>query len=222
MTAWAEGTPAFCRYRTLSAMPPTLAGVTRLTNDDASWARMVGTSGICCGTPPVNPTPAATYVTPDMTHAAGEPTPVGRADCVDAVVDVGELGQQEVEGAGQGGDHQKRAWPHPDESFQWFRLEAGRLSDVLAHVLEQRLRGLPARGGGQRQWLDEWGRRGEVLGLQRARRGCRRCLGTGECGQRHDELGSVERLQAVLGCRRRAAEVDDHRTVVIDDDVRRT
>ena len=42
VTAWAEGTPAFCRYRTLSAMPPTLAGVTRLTKDEASWARTVG------------------------------------------------------------------------------------------------------------------------------------------------------------------------------------
>ena len=36
MTASAGGTPAFCMYRTLSAMPPTFAGVTRLTNDEAS------------------------------------------------------------------------------------------------------------------------------------------------------------------------------------------
>ena len=42
VTACAEGTPAFCRYRTLRAMPPTLAGVTRLTKDEASWARTVG------------------------------------------------------------------------------------------------------------------------------------------------------------------------------------
>ncbi len=48
-------------------MPPTFAGVTRLTNDEASWARMVGTNGSRCGTPPVMPMPAATYVTPDIT-----------------------------------------------------------------------------------------------------------------------------------------------------------
>src|SRR5256885_799764 len=37
-------TPDFCRYRAFSAMPPTLAGDTRLINDDAPWARTVGQS----------------------------------------------------------------------------------------------------------------------------------------------------------------------------------
>ncbi len=33
----------FVRYRMLSATPPTAAGVTRVTNDPASWARKVRT-----------------------------------------------------------------------------------------------------------------------------------------------------------------------------------
>ena len=53
-------TPAFCRKRTLSAIPPTFAGVTRLTNDDASWAARLGPNGRCSGTPPASPTAAPT------------------------------------------------------------------------------------------------------------------------------------------------------------------
>src|SRR5207248_763662 len=35
-TAVAPSTPDFCRYRAFNAIPPTLAGVTRLANEDAS------------------------------------------------------------------------------------------------------------------------------------------------------------------------------------------
>src|SRR5690242_17336876 len=45
-------TPDFCRNRAFSAMPPTLAGDTRLMNDDAPWARTVGPSRIRCETAP--------------------------------------------------------------------------------------------------------------------------------------------------------------------------
>ena len=69
VTASGGGTPAFCRYLTLSAMPPTLAGVTRLTNDDASWTSIVGASGRRSGTPPAIPTAADTYVSEDITIA---------------------------------------------------------------------------------------------------------------------------------------------------------
>ena len=55
VTASAGSTPAFCMNRTFSAMPPTLAGVTRLTNDDASCASTLGTNGRCSGTPPAMP-----------------------------------------------------------------------------------------------------------------------------------------------------------------------
>jgi hypothetical protein len=38
-------TPAFCRKRTFSAMPPTLLGDTRLTNEEAPWASVVAQNG---------------------------------------------------------------------------------------------------------------------------------------------------------------------------------
>ena len=81
---------------------------------------------------------------------------------------------------------------------------------------------LPARRRGQRQGLDErtWRRRDPRRAAVRRGRGRGR-LGPGECGQRDGELGAVERLQRGSGCRCGAAEVDDDRTVVSDDDVRR-
>ena len=45
VTASAGSMPHFCMKRTLSAMPPTLAGVTRLTNDEASCTSTLAASG---------------------------------------------------------------------------------------------------------------------------------------------------------------------------------
>jgi hypothetical protein len=39
------GTPAFCRKRTLSVMPPTLFGVTRFMNALAIWSENTGPKG---------------------------------------------------------------------------------------------------------------------------------------------------------------------------------
>ena len=36
-------------------MPPTLAGETRLTNEEAAWASTVGQNRIRCGTAPISP-----------------------------------------------------------------------------------------------------------------------------------------------------------------------
>ena len=77
VTASAGSTPAFCRKRTFSAMPPTFAGVTRLTKLDANCASTVvderhafggqirrrrsprrGRSGATAATPP-RPTPSS-------------------------------------------------------------------------------------------------------------------------------------------------------------------
>jgi hypothetical protein len=52
-------TPDFCRYLAFSAMPPTLAGETRLTKDDAAWASTVGQSRIRCGMAPMRATALA-------------------------------------------------------------------------------------------------------------------------------------------------------------------
>ena len=52
-------TPDFCRKRAFSAIPPTLAGDTRLMNDDAAWVRTVGQNGTRPGTPPSRETALA-------------------------------------------------------------------------------------------------------------------------------------------------------------------
>ena len=51
-----RSTPAFCRKRTFNAIPPTLAGVTRLTNDEAICTSTADPSGTVSGTPPTSPT----------------------------------------------------------------------------------------------------------------------------------------------------------------------
>ena len=71
VTASAGSMPAFCMNLTFSAIPPTFAGVTRLTNDDASCASTVLPNGRCRGTLPACATAEQTYVTPDSrTHNA--------------------------------------------------------------------------------------------------------------------------------------------------------
>ena len=65
----------------------------------------------------------------------GEPRPVGRAERVEAVVDVGQLRQQEVEGAGERGDHHERPRPHPHEPLERFRFQPRRLADLVASSL---------------------------------------------------------------------------------------
>ena len=48
-------TPDFCRNRTFSAIPPTLEGDTRLTNEEAPWDSTVGQNGTRTETPPSSP-----------------------------------------------------------------------------------------------------------------------------------------------------------------------
>src|SRR6185503_14736621 len=59
-TAVAGSTPDFARNRMLSTMPPMLAGVTRLTNDDATCASVAGTNATRWGTEPMIPIAAPT------------------------------------------------------------------------------------------------------------------------------------------------------------------
>ena len=69
VTASAGGTPDFWRYRTLRAMPPTFAGVTRLTNEDASDTCVVGTSGSRWRVVATMPIPLDRYVHADIATA---------------------------------------------------------------------------------------------------------------------------------------------------------
>ena len=52
-------TPDFCRNRAFSAIPPTLAGETRLINDEAAWASTVGQNRIRGSTAPISATALA-------------------------------------------------------------------------------------------------------------------------------------------------------------------
>ena len=52
-------TPDFCRNRTFSAIPPTLEGDTRLTNEEAPWAQDRGPERHRTVTPPSSPTALA-------------------------------------------------------------------------------------------------------------------------------------------------------------------
>ncbi|MGH3200327.1 MAG: hypothetical protein ACRDOH_34910 [Streptosporangiaceae bacterium] len=51
--------PDFCRKRTFSAIPPTLDGETRSTNEEAPWVSTVAQNGTRAGTPPSSPTALA-------------------------------------------------------------------------------------------------------------------------------------------------------------------
>ena len=114
--------PTFCMKRTLSAMPPTFAGVTRLTNDDAAEAPTLATNGRWPGTPPCWPIAEATYVSSDMTtHTASQPK-FARTQGGEAVADVGELREQEVERADADRDQHQGPRADPDEALQRRRL----------------------------------------------------------------------------------------------------
>jgi hypothetical protein len=61
-TATAGSTPDFCRKRTFSAIPPTIAGASVPANDAAICAMNVGTSRRRSGTDPITPSVAPKYV----------------------------------------------------------------------------------------------------------------------------------------------------------------
>src|ERR1039457_5394440 len=71
-------TPDFCRNRAFSAMPPTLAGETLLTNDEAAWVRVAGQNGTGPGTAPISAAALAREV-----RAAGAMTTGSQAQCAD-------------------------------------------------------------------------------------------------------------------------------------------
>ena len=53
----------------------------------------------------------------------------------EAVVDVGQLRQQDVEGAGEGGDHQERPGPHAHEPLERLRLRRRDRGDLVAELV---------------------------------------------------------------------------------------
>ena len=124
-TAEVGSIPFFCRKRTLAAIPPTLAGETRLTNDDANCTWRSGPMGMCCGTVPTMPDALETYVRNDMTTMKRDPSPVGRLERFEAVAHLSELRQDEVERPCREGDHQQGPPTHPADRRELIRRSVG-------------------------------------------------------------------------------------------------
>ena len=160
----------------------------------------------------------------DQRHqdAHDEPRPIGVRQCREAVVDMGELREQHVEGGGERGDHHERPRPHAYEAFERRRLLAGDLGDLRAELAQERLRRVLAGRGREREGLEVRRRRREVVAARDSGPPTRRPVGAHDLGQRHQELGAVDRLQP--GRRRflAEAEVDHDRPPVGDEDVRGT
>ena len=72
----------------------------------------------------------------------------------DALVDVGELREQDVEGSGEGDDGEQGAGADPDELGQRRRLDAGGLGQAGPQLTEQGLARRTPRRGGQRERLE--------------------------------------------------------------------
>ena len=110
VTPAAGSIPAFCRNRRFSAMPPTFAGVTRFTKDDAICASTLGNEGelLRQHLRPIRSRRRRRSASDMRMHTISQ-RPIGVSQRVEAVVDVGELREQHVERAGQGRDHDERA-----------------------------------------------------------------------------------------------------------------
>ena len=80
-----------------------------------------------------------------MTTHTAQPPPVGGAERVEAVADVGELREQHVERRGQRRDHDQRPGPDAHQPLERGGLLAGRRGDAVAQLAQQRLRS-PACG----------------------------------------------------------------------------
>ena len=140
---------------------------------------------------------------------------------LEAVVDVGELREQHVERAAvSAAIITKRAGPHADEALERRWLLTGDLGDLGAELLQERLRRLLARRGGERERLEVRRGGGEVVAAQTpgGRRDDR--LGADDRGQRRQQLGAVDRLEPRRRRLLAEAEVDDDRPLVGDEDVR--
>ena len=114
-----------------------------------------------------------------------------------------------------------RARAHADQALERFGFLLRRRGDLVAQVAEEALRGLAPGRRRQRQRLQVRGSGGQLLRGEHTGGGGRRFLRTDLLGERHEQLGPVDRLQSGVRRRLGGAEVDDHRTLVGDEDVRR-
>ena len=166
-------TPHFCMNRMFSAIPPMLAGDTRLTNEDAHWVSRVGPNGRRVRHRPEHRDRAGHVGQERHRHDHRHPHPVDRLERAPAVADLRQLRQHQVERPGRRGDHEQRPGSDP--------LQVGQLRGRRGAGLRRRPRGsgsaghpgLAARAGSRPR-----GRAAAAAGPRRPagrRRGLRRC-----------------------------------------------
>ena len=195
VTAYAGSTPPFCMNRTFSAIPPTLAGVIRLTNDDAICAPTVGSERQRFRHASHRARRRRQSTSPpDRTMATSEPSPVRRPERDEAVADVGELREKDVERADQSGDRQEGSGADPHQPLEWHRrlpviastLERSSFSSDLGRGPRVSRPTAPAAGGTAAQWRRRPAR-------ARAPRQATAGSGPDDARERRQQLGPVDR-----------------------------
>ena len=158
---------------------------------------------------------------PGHHDAHGHPCPVGRLHRPHAVVDVGELREKQVEGAGQDGHRHERPGPDAHEPLERRDLLARHLGGAGAELGQEPLRHLVSGRGRQRQGLEVRERGRQVLGVEHACGRRQGSLRSDERGEGREQLRPVDGLRS--GRRRllAEAEVDDRRPAGRHQDVAR-
>ena len=198
----------------MSAIPPTFAGVTRLTNDDAIWAARLGPNGRCSGTPPDERDRGADV----GRRSTSRRTPPSHRQVRGAAARRSCRRRRRAAGAGrrtrrQRGDHEQRPRPHADQLLERRRaLRRSPSAMPSRSSREQRLGRLLAGRGRQRERL-QVGRRAASSSRSEARdrRGERAVRP--RRGSASETSSSARSIACVRGVGRLVAEpeVDDHR-----------
>ena len=139
---------------------------------------------------------------------------------VPAAAHIGDLGKQEVKGAGQRGNRQQRARPHPLQPDEVLvSVVAGGRDRGRARVLQQPVLALDrAPGAGrQSQRLQQRHGGGDAAGADLGRRGGDGTVRADPAGQRGEQLGHVDRPLAAGRGELGEAEVDQPGAPVLAD-----
>ena len=196
-------------------MPPTLAGDTRLTNDEANCTDKIGVNGMCSGTVPIMPNALDEVREERHEDDDRNPSPMRRLERLEAVSDLGELRQDEVERTRGERDHDATSAPALDGSAP---ARSGTPPPAAAAAARVAARTLSPRATARRVARRE----GERLQQGNRRRDRRRAdpgqsavdgsLRADSGRQRGEQLGDVEIDGALAGGELGEAEIDDPRS----------
>ena len=142
-------------------------------------------------------------------HYGHEPRPVGRAQGPEAVVDVGELRQKDIEGTREERDRHECLRADADEALERTWLLTCGLCDGRADRAEHGLRDLPAGRRGQCERLQIRHRCSKLRRLERPIRRGHSTLHADERSERSQELGVVDREQPWGGRGLAEPQIDD-------------